>query len=74
MWDWKRKKIAVLDPKDMHLGSSYLQSKHDKTLVLMQSGMKECYEDLLHETYYEKDSWESEYIGINGGQVDRYHN
>lgn len=63
--------MVVLDPIDMHQGSTYLETKHNSTLVPMHCGMKECYDVFFNENNYEMDSWDREYIAING-EVERY--
>lgn len=70
--DFERKKIVVLDPKGMQIGKTKMENKHKKTIKLIQTGMKECYEIMCNDNNSNNlDTWKSEYIIQYGVQVDR---
>lgn len=71
IWDFERKKIVVLDPKGMKLSKSRLEDKHNSFLMLMNSGMNECWDKFSRMNDNNFENWESEYIKIIGGEGNR---
>jgi len=42
IWDFERKKVVVLDPKNMKLENSVLEDKHKDYILLLNSDMNKC--------------------------------
>ena len=71
IWDFERKKVVVLDPKFMKLGNSVLEDKHKGYILLLNSGMNECWRNLANSNNNNIDNWDSEYIDVIGGEANR---
>jgi hypothetical protein len=71
VWDFDKKKIKVLDPKEIQLGREDLNKKHKTTCNMMDSAIKECWEFFFKVNRNNDEIWETEYIRINGGEVER---
>lgn len=51
-----------------------LEVKHTPYIVLMKSGMKECYDTFFNRNETNIEDWQTEYISIRGGGAKRYFN